>query len=139
MLYTILAGAKRHHIEPWAYVRDLLLRLHADDPCLEEMLPDRWAHPHPPGSPPCPPRITHVRRLFVLTTHGRVSHRPGNPILAALPSCPTQCQPLADTPTRRLEVLGKVAVPIPTQTPPGQDTTDSSDAYCAIGIFGFES
>ena len=26
VLYTILAGAKRHRIEPWAYVRDLLLR-----------------------------------------------------------------------------------------------------------------
>ena len=47
VLYTILAGAKRHRIEPWVYVRDLLLRLHADDPCLEEMLPDRWAAAHP--------------------------------------------------------------------------------------------
>ena len=47
MLYTILAGAKRHRIEPWAYVRDLLLRLHADDARLEEMLPDRWAAAHP--------------------------------------------------------------------------------------------
>ena len=47
VLYTILAGAKRHRIEPWGYVRELLLRLHADDPCLEEMLPDRWAAAHP--------------------------------------------------------------------------------------------
>ena len=47
VLYTILAGAKRHRIEPWAYVRDLLLRLHAEDACLEEMLPDRWAAAHP--------------------------------------------------------------------------------------------
>jgi transposase len=47
VLYTILAGAKRHRIEPWAYVRDLLLRLHADDSRLEEMLPDRWAATHP--------------------------------------------------------------------------------------------
>ena len=47
VLYTILAGAKRHRIEPWRYVRELLLRLHADDPCLEEMLPDRWAAAHP--------------------------------------------------------------------------------------------
>ncbi len=47
MLYTILAGAKRHHIDPWVYVRDLLLRLHADDPRLEELLPDRWAAAHP--------------------------------------------------------------------------------------------
>ena len=35
------------HIEPWAYVHDLLLRLHADDSSLEEMLPDRWAAAHP--------------------------------------------------------------------------------------------
>jgi hypothetical protein len=47
VLYTILAGAKRHRIEPWVYVRDLLLRLHADDLRLEEMLPDRWASAHP--------------------------------------------------------------------------------------------
>jgi len=47
VLYTILAGAKRHRIEPWAYVHDLLLRLHADDSRLEEMLPDRWAAAHP--------------------------------------------------------------------------------------------
>ena len=47
MLYTILAGAKRHRIEPWAYVRELLMRLHADDIRLEEMLPDRWAAAHP--------------------------------------------------------------------------------------------
>src|SRR6202451_2095320 len=47
VLYTILAGAKRHRIEPWAYVRELLMRLHADDECLEEMLPDHWAAQHP--------------------------------------------------------------------------------------------
>ena len=47
VLSTIIAGAKRHRIEPWCYVRDLLLRLHADDLCLEEMLPDRWAAAHP--------------------------------------------------------------------------------------------
>jgi transposase len=47
VLYTILAGAKRHRIEPWAYVRELLMRLHADDARLEEMLPDRWAAAHP--------------------------------------------------------------------------------------------
>ena len=46
VLYTILAGAKRHRIEPWSYVRELLLRLHAADPRLEEMLPDRWAATH---------------------------------------------------------------------------------------------
>ena len=30
VLYTILAGAKRHRLEPWTYVRELLLRMHAD-------------------------------------------------------------------------------------------------------------
>ena len=39
--------AKRHRIEPWIYLRELLLRLHDDDPRLDEMLPDRWAAQHP--------------------------------------------------------------------------------------------
>ncbi len=47
ILFTILAGAKRHRIEPWTYLRELLLRLHADDSRLDEMLPDRWAADHP--------------------------------------------------------------------------------------------
>ncbi|MFV1969194.1 MAG: IS66 family transposase [Pirellulaceae bacterium] len=50
VLYTILAGAKRHRIEPWTYVRDILLRLHADDQCLEDLLPHRWAAAHPEAS-----------------------------------------------------------------------------------------
>jgi len=47
ILFTILAGAKRHRIEPWIYLRELLLQLHDDDPHLDEMLPDRWAIQHP--------------------------------------------------------------------------------------------
>lgn len=47
ILFTILAGAKRHRIEPWTYLRELLLRLHDDDSRLDEMLPDRWAIEHP--------------------------------------------------------------------------------------------
>jgi transposase len=47
VLFTILAGARRHRIEPWTYLRELLLRLHDDDPRLDEMLPDQWAMHHP--------------------------------------------------------------------------------------------
>ena len=47
IVYTIMAGAKRHHIEPWTYVRDILMRLRDDDVQLEELLPDRWAAGHP--------------------------------------------------------------------------------------------
>ena len=47
VLFTILAGAKRHQIEPWTYLRELLLRLHGDDPRLDDMLPDKWAANHP--------------------------------------------------------------------------------------------
>jgi len=47
ILFTILAGAKRHRIEPWTYLRELLLRLHDDNHRLDEMLPDRWAIEHP--------------------------------------------------------------------------------------------
>jgi transposase len=47
VLFTILAGAKRHHLEPWAYLRDVLLRLCAGATDLESLLPDRWAASHP--------------------------------------------------------------------------------------------
>jgi transposase len=47
VLYSILHSAKRHHVEPWAYLQDLLLRLHGDDDRLDEMLPDRWIVEHP--------------------------------------------------------------------------------------------
>jgi transposase len=47
VLFTILAGAKRHHLEPWAYLRDVLLRLSAGETALESLLPDRWAASHP--------------------------------------------------------------------------------------------
>ncbi len=47
ILYSIMAGAKRHRIEPWSYVRELLMRLQADDSQLEDLLPDHWATSHP--------------------------------------------------------------------------------------------
>jgi transposase len=47
VLFTILAGAKRHHLEPWAYLRDVLLRLSAGETDLESLLPDWWAASHP--------------------------------------------------------------------------------------------
>jgi transposase len=72
VLYTILAGAKRHRIEPWAYVRDLLLRLHADDPCLEEMLPDRWAAAHPEA---ILSHRLHESRTKAVRTRARRAHR----------------------------------------------------------------
>lgn len=47
VLFTILAGAKRHRLEPWAYLREVLLRLAAGVTDLESLLPDRWAASHP--------------------------------------------------------------------------------------------
>jgi hypothetical protein len=44
---SFLAGAKRHHLEPWAYLRDVLLRLSAGATEWESLLPDRWAASHP--------------------------------------------------------------------------------------------
>jgi len=76
VLHTILAGAKRHRIEPWVYVRDLLLRLHADDPRLEEILPDRWAASHPEAI------LTHrleESRAKAVRTRARRAHRRARP------------------------------------------------------------
>jgi transposase len=47
VLFTILAGAKRHRLEPWAYLRDALLHLSAGETDLQPLLPDRWAANHP--------------------------------------------------------------------------------------------
>ena len=47
VLFTILAGAKRHRLEPWAYLRDVLLHLSVGDTDLERLLPDRWGASHP--------------------------------------------------------------------------------------------
>jgi hypothetical protein len=72
VLCTILAGAKRPRIEPWCYVRELLLRLHADDPRLDEMLPDRWAAEHPEAI------LTHrldESRAKAARTRARRAHR----------------------------------------------------------------
>jgi transposase len=46
---TIIAGAKRHRLEPWAYLRDVIMQL-AVDPSPEQLtrlLPDRWAVAQP--------------------------------------------------------------------------------------------
>ena len=47
ILCSVLASAKRRRIELWTYVGELLIRLHATDARLDEMLPDRWAKAHP--------------------------------------------------------------------------------------------
>jgi hypothetical protein len=45
--FTILAGAKRHQIEPYAYVKALLDALSSPDVDLESLLPDVWIKAHP--------------------------------------------------------------------------------------------
>jgi len=49
VLCTILAGAKRHRLEPWAYLHDVILQLsvNATPESLTQLLPDRWALAHP--------------------------------------------------------------------------------------------
>ena len=48
-LSTIIAGAKRHRIEPWAYLHDVILQLsvEASAESVAKLLPDRWALAHP--------------------------------------------------------------------------------------------
>jgi transposase len=49
VLCTIIAGAKRHRLETWAYLRDVILQLSVDasPESLARLLPDRWAMAHP--------------------------------------------------------------------------------------------
>jgi transposase len=48
VLCTIIAGAKRHRLEPWAYLHDVILQLSVDasPEILTSLLPDRWALAH---------------------------------------------------------------------------------------------
>ena len=47
VLSTIMAGAKRHRLEPWAYVKDVVMTLSVDPERVEDLLPDRWGQSHP--------------------------------------------------------------------------------------------
>jgi hypothetical protein len=49
ILYSIVASAKRHHLDPQAYLTDVLRRLPAitNPLALRGLLPDRWAKSHP--------------------------------------------------------------------------------------------
>jgi transposase len=44
---SVLANAKRYTIEPFAYVRDLLVALSSDQVDLQSLLPDVWIAAHP--------------------------------------------------------------------------------------------
>jgi hypothetical protein len=47
ILMSILGGAKRHGIEPFEYVRQLLIALSSADVDLRSLLPDVWIAAHP--------------------------------------------------------------------------------------------
>jgi transposase len=49
MICTIIGGAKRHRLEPWAYLHDVILQLSVDSSreSLDRLLPDRWAAANP--------------------------------------------------------------------------------------------
>lgn len=49
VLETLLAGARRHRLEPWAYLRDVIMTVSVDDSeeSLSRLLPDRWAITYP--------------------------------------------------------------------------------------------
>jgi hypothetical protein len=47
ILMSILASARRHGIEPFAYVRQSLIALSAADVDLRSLLPDIWIAAHP--------------------------------------------------------------------------------------------
>jgi hypothetical protein len=46
-LMSILGGARRHGIEPFEYVRQLLIALSSNDVDLRSLLPEVWITAHP--------------------------------------------------------------------------------------------
>ena len=47
ILMSVLAGARRHGIEPFTYVRQSLIALSSADVDLRSLLPDIWIAAHP--------------------------------------------------------------------------------------------
>jgi transposase len=47
VFYTILSSAKRHDLDTWAYLRDVLEQLTRGVANLDDLLPDRWKQSHP--------------------------------------------------------------------------------------------
>jgi len=48
--FTIISSAKRHRLNTWAYLHDVLWRLADLKPGdLEQLLPDRWRDSHAPA------------------------------------------------------------------------------------------
>ena len=46
VIYSVVSSANRHHLDIWAYLRDILQQL-ASGEAAEELLPDVWAKSHP--------------------------------------------------------------------------------------------
>lgn len=47
ILFSVLASAKRHYVEPWSYLRDVLTALAESPADLTPLLPDVWLQSHP--------------------------------------------------------------------------------------------
>ena len=148
VLYTILAGAKRHHIEPWAYVRDLLLRLHADDRTWKRCCPTAgrrhiptrsspiaWKNLAPKRSAPEPAAPIAAPARNSATPGGSSSARPmegsgtGGKLssrrITPLPASGT----FPHTATIAAPFLSRPQPPAQRHLRPRQDSTDSTDAY----------
>jgi transposase len=46
-IYTVISSARRHELDIWAYLRDVLDHLAKEDVDLDALLPDRWKQSHP--------------------------------------------------------------------------------------------
>lgn len=59
VLFTLISSAKRHRLNTWAYLRDLLWRLADLKPGeLEQLFPDRWRDSHAKPPSPLPPHTS---------------------------------------------------------------------------------
>jgi hypothetical protein len=47
VIYTIISSAKRHDLDIWSYLRDVLERLARGEKDLDALCPDRWKASHP--------------------------------------------------------------------------------------------
>jgi transposase len=70
-LFSIVANARRHGVEPWAYVRALLVALSVPGADLRALLPDQWIAAHPEHY------LTYRREEAEAAARGRQRRRAG--------------------------------------------------------------
>jgi hypothetical protein len=92
ILYSLVECCKRHDVDPWLYLRDVLVRIETQPPgTLRELLPDRWKLRHLDAAQGA---VADLRRTASLAQAlADLDSPPPGPATVGTPACPTSPVP----------------------------------------------